>query len=42
VKADEGSVVFVPHGTRHGFEPSPGGKALFFTIPAAWRDSSRS
>ncbi len=33
VDALEGSVVFIPRGTRHGFKPSEGARALVFVIP---------
>lgn len=34
VTATEGSLVYVPRGTRHGFTPGPGSKALVITMPA--------
>lgn len=34
VPAPEGALVFVPRGTRHGFTPQRGSKAMVFTIPA--------
>lgn len=33
IEAPAGSVVFVPRGTRHAFQPGPGARALVFTIP---------
>ena len=35
VAAPAGSVVFVPRGTRHGFKPGPGARALVFAAPGA-------
>ncbi len=34
VEAKSGSVVYIPRGTRHGFKPGEGGRALVFIIPA--------
>lgn len=33
-EAGSGSLVWVPRGTRHGFQIQPGSKALLLTIPA--------
>ncbi len=33
-EAGTGSLVWVPRGTRHGFQIQPGSKALLVTIPA--------
>jgi quercetin dioxygenase-like cupin family protein len=33
-EADKGSLVWVPRGTRHGFDVEPGSRALLVTIPA--------
>jgi mannose-6-phosphate isomerase-like protein (cupin superfamily) len=33
VEVPAGSVVFVPRGTRHGFKPGQGARALVFSIP---------
>ncbi len=33
-EAGPGSFVFVPRGTRHGFQATPGTRALFFIAPA--------
>ena len=33
-EADTGSLVWVPRGTRHGFDVQPGSRALLVTIPA--------
>ncbi len=34
VEAPAGSLVNVPRGTRHGFKPGPGARALVFIYPA--------
>src|SRR5262245_14263787 len=34
VEADEGTTVYVPRGTRHGFSMSPGSRALLVVSPA--------
>jgi mannose-6-phosphate isomerase-like protein (cupin superfamily) len=34
VEAGVGSFIFVPRGTRHGFEVRPGSRALLFIAPA--------
>ena len=33
-EAPQGSFVFVPRGTRHGFVPTPGARALLFIVPS--------
>jgi quercetin dioxygenase-like cupin family protein len=32
--APQGSFLFVPRGTRHGFVPTPGARALLFILPS--------
>ena len=33
-EATQGSFVFVPRGTRHGFVPTAGARALLFIVPS--------
>src|SRR5260370_36751313 len=39
--ASTGSLVWVPRGTRHGFQVQPGARALLVTIPAGLEGSLR-